>query len=272
MTDSTSKSADQKECSIYALIDPRTDKIRYIGQTYQITETRLRGHINASRRGVRTHVACWIRGLLLNSLRPLLVTLELVIGNGDDAEKRWIAFGYSQGWRLTNHTDGGNGNSGNKASAITKARMSIAHKQRFKDPQTRLQRSNAVKSQWTDPAIRERRLLGLRNAINSEQWVENNRQAQLTRWAKPGAKEKQSEVMKRALDSDEARAIKSKAASSVTGEVRSKALKKRYENPEARIKTGAASKSLWEDPEYRAKQSASRKASWAARKAKQSDT
>lgn len=260
--DSTPKQTSQKVGTIYALIDPRNDEIRYVGQTYQTPQARLRNHLSASKRGVRTHVACWLRGLILNGFKPIMVELEIIQGNGNDAEKQWIAYGYNNQWRLTNHTIGGDGNLGNKSSVITKQRISAAHKTRFKDPALRQERSAAVKAQWANPEIRERRLAGLRESIASDEWIKNNRQSQLDRWAKPDAREKHSQTMKQALSSDEARMKMSKAASAITGESRSNALKKRYENPEARVKTGTASKALWEDPDYRAKQSKSRKATW----------
>lgn len=56
---------------VYALVDPRNSKIRYVGQTVNLT-TRLRNHIYSP----HVRVSGWIRELRDNDVRPIMVTLE----------------------------------------------------------------------------------------------------------------------------------------------------------------------------------------------------
>jgi hypothetical protein len=44
-----------KDVSIYVLVDPRDDLVRYVGKTSEKLETRLKSHMAGSRRGIRTH-------------------------------------------------------------------------------------------------------------------------------------------------------------------------------------------------------------------------
>ncbi len=92
---------------IYALLDPRTDEIRYIGKTVN-PNARLRQHIK-TRRTV-THCTLWIDTLLAESVKPVMKVLETCDkSNGSTQERWWIAEGKKAGLRLTNLTDGGEG-------------------------------------------------------------------------------------------------------------------------------------------------------------------
>lgn len=94
---------------IYALIDPRTDEVRYVGVTVNTTQ-RLADHIKASAYET-THKAHWIKQLLVLGLRPVMQILEQGIGHeaSTEAERRWVAHYRAEGAALTNHTDGGDG-------------------------------------------------------------------------------------------------------------------------------------------------------------------
>jgi len=110
------------ECSflIYALTDPRTDEIRYVGKSS--SGLRRPGHHGA--RSVlskdHTHKGNWLRGLVAAGLRYGVRVLEKLPAVAalppterrdamDAAERRWIAHGRAEGWPLTNLTDGGDG-------------------------------------------------------------------------------------------------------------------------------------------------------------------
>lgn len=150
-----------EECTyIYALLDPETQEIRYIGKSIRPVE-RLTNHMNSRERCHRTN---WLASLKKKGLRPELVILERIHGEWpwQFSERFWIAYGRKMGWPLTNGTDGGDGVVGisgeslhrmreawkgrkhkpesltligaasrrRKHSSETKARMSLAHRGR----------------------------------------------------------------------------------------------------------------------------------------------
>jgi predicted GIY-YIG superfamily endonuclease len=82
---------------IYALIDPRTDEIRYIGKTVNPV-SRFQAHKN---RRINTHCSAWVASLASYGCAPVLRTLEaLPNSDGVEAERWWIAEGKRLGWRL----------------------------------------------------------------------------------------------------------------------------------------------------------------------------
>ena len=71
------------EIYIYALVDPRDDQVRYVGQTRQ-PKTRLIGHSNPCSNKGDGPKQVWIRELLSHNLKPvmkILETLETLGGN-----------------------------------------------------------------------------------------------------------------------------------------------------------------------------------------------
>lgn len=92
---------------IYGLIDPRTNKIRYIGQTIQPPKYRLNNHLSEVKNPkYNTRKINWLKSLLNNGLKPELVILDTTTKDkADDLEKQWI----SKFDNLTNLTEGGNG-------------------------------------------------------------------------------------------------------------------------------------------------------------------
>lgn len=115
--------------TIYALKDPLTDEIRYVGKTVQTLCSRLRHHRNAKH---RTHCANWIQKLRKLELMPIPIVLEIVPAGGDwvAAEKHWIASYRTAGARLTNLTDGGEGSQGYICSDATRQKLSAKSKGR----------------------------------------------------------------------------------------------------------------------------------------------
>lgn len=90
---------------IYALVDPRTGIIRYVGKTTN-PSFRLEGHLRDRRRCERVK---WLRELKHANLEPVMVILEVVHApvRWQDREVFWIAMGRELGWDLTNVADGG---------------------------------------------------------------------------------------------------------------------------------------------------------------------
>jgi hypothetical protein len=93
----------EQEVSVYALVDPRTNAIRYIG-TSSDPETRFATHRQPGSRlpGVRD----WVASLRKRGREPRLIILERVsLAIAAEAEARWIAH-HSDG-QLLNRTRGG---------------------------------------------------------------------------------------------------------------------------------------------------------------------
>lgn len=112
------------EWFIYALVDPRTDAVRYIGKAANL-RVRLSAHL---RDRASTRKARWLRTLIREGLRPTLITLEQGAGDWRPAEQRWIAKFKADGANLTNATLGGEGLLG----ATTETRRKIGEAQRLR--------------------------------------------------------------------------------------------------------------------------------------------
>lgn len=147
--------------TIYFLIDPRTDEIRYVGKTIQDLKTRLQAHMRDTYKCHRVH---WLNELKREGLLPRILVVEDIRGAWpwQESERFWIKWAKANGARLTNNTSGGDGVNdlppetrqrmrqamlgrkltpeqiekmrakriGSKASEETKKRMSLAQKGR----------------------------------------------------------------------------------------------------------------------------------------------
>lgn len=140
-----------KTTFIYALVDPFTDAVRYVGKADDV-QRRLRGHINEAKRGKRDHKNRWIASLLSRDARPQVRILESCGDNWKERETWWITELRAVGCGLTNSKSGGDGleptqdvrrklseakrgktphNKGKKASEEARRKMSLAAKARF---------------------------------------------------------------------------------------------------------------------------------------------
>ena len=92
---------------IYALIDPRDSRIRYIGKSTN-PKKRLGVHLRDSG---NCHRVAWIQSLLKVGMVPQLAIMEEVAADADwqERERFWIQMHRSAGCDLTNGTDGGDG-------------------------------------------------------------------------------------------------------------------------------------------------------------------
>lgn len=89
---------------IYALVDPVTEEIFYIGQT-QKPKARLWHHIyevSHAKLAKDTPKQNRIRDMLANGYKPEMRTLEIVHSNSNEREEYWYNHFRSQGFRLTN--------------------------------------------------------------------------------------------------------------------------------------------------------------------------
>jgi hypothetical protein len=151
---------------VYALCDPDTEEIRYIGKTMTSVARRLTGHRDCMRKGRQTHLYNWMRSL---SRDPVGRVLEEDPEDLVEAEIRWIAWGRSQGLRLTNLTDGGEGVPGRICSDATRAKISAANKGRKFPPEFGQRHSEAIRGSVVPQERRDRISLSLKGrSISSE--------------------------------------------------------------------------------------------------------
>lgn len=119
---------------IYALIDPRTNEVRYVGWAFDARQ-RFCKHIRLAKKE-RSHKANWIKQLVQLELEPRLAILEEGTGDWAFAERKWIAY-YRATGLLTNMTDGGDGTPGCSPSEETRRKMSDVHKGKIVSSETR---------------------------------------------------------------------------------------------------------------------------------------
>ena len=157
---------------IYALSDPMTGEIRYIGKTkLEDVRHRRNQHVTKSK-SKRTHRDRWIFSLIEKDERPQIAVIQEVAPEyADDAERYWIAYFRSLGAPLTNHTDGGEGGAtnrhwlGKRRSAATRAKISKALSGRKVGPvpeERKEKISKAVSERWNDPEFRKRHREGVK--------------------------------------------------------------------------------------------------------------
>jgi len=127
---------DTRNVLIYALKDPDTLEIRYVGKTVRSLSRRLGNHIaNAKGNKHNVHLSNWILKLLRQGKRPIIELIEnCSYLNWQEREQYWISH-YPD---LINITDGGDGCVGliHKPETIEKlrqAKLGTKHTQEFKD-------------------------------------------------------------------------------------------------------------------------------------------
>lgn len=110
---------------IYALSDPRTGELRYVGKTTRSLESRLRAHVKDCHRYIN-HCAHWVLGLRKRGLKPVAEVVEAcaTLEDLDDAERFWIEQLRALGFRLTNLADGGGGTVGVRPSDAQRVKIS----------------------------------------------------------------------------------------------------------------------------------------------------
>lgn len=136
---------------IYALADPITKNIRYIGKSIRV-KGRYKDHLNDNS---KTHKVNWIKSLLKKQLKPLLIILE-ELHDTDAWQKKecfWIKVAKARKWDLVNSTDGGDGVL--NISGEGKKRMLAAWKGRKHKPETLIKLSKASKGRKKTLAMKK---------------------------------------------------------------------------------------------------------------------
>lgn len=150
---------------IYALVEPETGEIRYIGVTKHDLRGRLRAHMNEAMRRrpdgnfalAPSHRRHWIRSLAERSMQPSIIELE-AIKNSERKEKEvaWIAAGRAAGLRLVNSTLGAEGPMNYKPNWSARAANSASQKLRFANP-AEVERQRSLTSQlWQSDEYRQK--------------------------------------------------------------------------------------------------------------------
>lgn len=237
---------------VYALVDPESKEIRYVGKT-SVGIARPNAH-NRNARLEWTYKARWILGLHARGLKPLVSTLEMC-RNGADliaAERRWIADLRARGCRLTNLTDGGDGLPGYRQSAETierrigplrgrkmpedqRVRLSEAKKGTKASPETRAKLSAAGIGRRMSPEAIAKSADKRRGRKMSPEVVEKNRVAHLGQTCTEEHRRNLSAACKGIPKSLEWRARMSEIRLRLPDEIR-----RRKHTPEARAKMSAA--------------------------------
>ncbi len=111
---------------VYALCEPDSLSIRYVGKTNNL-KVRIRRHIMDAENS-RYHVHLWIHSLIARHLKPIVRVLQICYSDANalQAEVEWISIMRASGNDLCNLTDGGEGGSGYKPTPEILRRQSQA--------------------------------------------------------------------------------------------------------------------------------------------------
>lgn len=116
--------------TIYKLIDPISNEIRYVGLTFNDLKQRLKSHLSDVG---KTHKCNWVRKLKSQGLRPIIESIEENISSYDECclrEIYYIDYYKNIGCDLTNSSSGG---VNCKMSDETKKKMSESQIERYKN-------------------------------------------------------------------------------------------------------------------------------------------
>jgi GIY-YIG catalytic domain-containing protein len=190
---------------IYVLIDPRDNRVRYVGAS-------VKPHKRLNLAIAKAEKRTWFLELESLNLRPTLQIIETV--NDDDSwtarERYWISYYRSMYNDLTNVSDGGPGAYGVKRSDETRAKMSAAQigKTGKHSPEgiaaLREKGGAASRKFWVNATPEQReevRLAGMRGWANispeerTRRAVERNKRA----WDKEGERERRGKLISEAI-------------------------------------------------------------------------
>jgi len=118
---------DGKIAYIYYLYDPDDFETGYVGKTEQ-PKKRYCAHMEIGNLKANTPKNTWIKHLLNNNKKPLMVILETSNSeNWPEAERWWIAHMRSLSYRLKNSDDGGMGGENRIIGDETRRKLSEFH-------------------------------------------------------------------------------------------------------------------------------------------------
>jgi len=198
--------------TVYALIDPFSDEIRYIGWTSAKLSKRLYEHLYCSKHK-KTHKDFWLQKLIQAGIKPEIRVIQKVpVLNGNEAECYWIKYFRTLGCNLTNLTDGGGGILGYEKTVESKKKA-----------------SQSIKAAWE----RRRNTPGYKPPRPTEKSLEALRKAQILSRGKPRP-ESAKVKMKAAWKRRRLNPIKRKPHSAETKEKLRQATLRQFIDPAAR--------------------------------------
>lgn len=244
---------------IYALCEPETLQIKYIGKSDQ-PQKRFYNHLNDRK---TTHKVNWLNQLKSKALVPVLKILEEVSKKDwEEREKYWISFYKNLGNNLTNSTNGGDGVPFTQEIIAKISQSKLGH---FVSEETRRKISKSKQN------ITEELRKKLSDAHKGKP-IHINILLNLRRLAqeKKGTKVKESTLIKMSkaqLGKKHSVLTKTKLSQATTRYMsdpqirmkQSEACKRQWQNPEYRKKRSEETKKLWENPEYHKRMSLSHK-------------
>src|SRR4030067_1694147 len=97
------KTAKDRWIRVYALLDPDTRVVKYVGRTYQEISYRRSAHIKRAKEGKDTPIYRWIRELIAERRMPKIILADKVREREwDDNESKAIAKFVADGFTLLN--------------------------------------------------------------------------------------------------------------------------------------------------------------------------
>jgi hypothetical protein len=141
-----------KSTSIYGLIDPVTQQIRYVGKTIEPIHRRLKSHVTA--RTSINPINRWVAKLFRAGLKPEIFQIESVETNWQEAEQYWITYFRYIGADLLNIAPGGDWcprhAESNRRRAETVKRMGATDGQlrAILDLRRRLAEDESLRAEW----------------------------------------------------------------------------------------------------------------------------
>lgn len=234
---------------IYALADPRTGRVRYVGKAND-PEQRLAQHRHGD--GRNGHKNNWIRQLRRAGLCPVLHILQECADDWADRERYWIAYHRAAGEPLTNLTEGGEGASGRALSDDVKAQLSASAKAAWANLETRTRQVAAMHSESSRARM---------SATHKATWEDPEHRAKMAAirkasWEDPEVRENRSAGLKESWSNPDVRARHSAGSSAAQS------------SPEYRDRMSAAVRAAKATPEGKANHSAGVRKAWIARRAK----
>ncbi len=108
--------------NIYTLSDPRDNKVRYVGKTNNLGR-RYKAHLVLSRE-IKSHKKSWIKQLKILGLKPVMEVIDVVpISEWVFWESYWINQLKGWGFKLVNHTYGGEGSTFGNSTSFKKGNI-----------------------------------------------------------------------------------------------------------------------------------------------------
>jgi hypothetical protein len=122
---------------IYGLVCPTSKQIRYIGVTRYSLDKRLNEHLRENKS--KTYKQKWIKSLLSKGLKPEIVLICLTDeSNWIETEKFYIKLFKTNGFKLTNTSEGGEGGGSKGYKHTEDWKLKASERMRIRNKETPL--------------------------------------------------------------------------------------------------------------------------------------